>query len=220
MGEDCRQGGGMRRCATTGEGRLQGRHRRPTAGPWEETGGGVEGDRQRDDWNRGQLGEGALAVLLFCDGVRQRVEPHEPCDDAGRAHHARGRWRRRSDVVPLPSSPEMTPPAAPRPSLQLPPLDLKDRGGATASWRLSRLSLDNLVVVDARGKRRRPVQRHRHLRRRCRPAGVSTAVGGRSQLGWASARGMAARPRAAAPAVGGGVGAAPEGNKGGWGQGG
>uniref|UniRef100_A0A453SVV4 DUF3741 domain-containing protein n=1 Tax=Aegilops tauschii subsp. strangulata TaxID=200361 RepID=A0A453SVV4_AEGTS len=57
-------------------------------------------------------------------------------------------------ATPLPSSPEMTPPAAPRPSLQLPPLDLKDRGGAAASWRLPRLSLDSRAVVDARGKLR------------------------------------------------------------------
>lgn len=57
-------------------------------------------------------------------------------------------------ATPLPSSPDMTPPAAPRPSLQLPPLDLKDRGGAAASWRLPRLSLDSRAVVDARGKLR------------------------------------------------------------------
>uniref|UniRef100_A0ACD5WUC5 Uncharacterized protein n=1 Tax=Avena sativa TaxID=4498 RepID=A0ACD5WUC5_AVESA len=57
-------------------------------------------------------------------------------------------------ATPLPSSPDMTPPAAPRPSLQLPPLDLKDRGGAAASWRLPRLSLDSRAVVDAKGKLR------------------------------------------------------------------
>lgn len=61
-------------------------------------------------------------------------------------------------ATPLPSSPDMTPPAAPRPSLQLPPLDFKDRGGgggpAAASWRLPRLSLDSRAVVDARGKLR------------------------------------------------------------------
>ncbi|KAG8090620.1 hypothetical protein GUJ93_ZPchr0011g28847 [Zizania palustris] len=51
-------------------------------------------------------------------------------------------------------SPDMTPPAAPRPSLQLPPLDMKDGGGAPASWRLPRLSLDSRAVVDARGKLR------------------------------------------------------------------
>lgn len=53
-------------------------------------------------------------------------------------------------------SPDMTPPAAPRPSLQLPPLDLKDggAGGAPASWRLPRLSLDSRAVVDAKGKLR------------------------------------------------------------------
>uniref|UniRef100_A0ACD5W4P0 Uncharacterized protein n=1 Tax=Avena sativa TaxID=4498 RepID=A0ACD5W4P0_AVESA len=57
-------------------------------------------------------------------------------------------------ATPLPSSPDMTPPAAPRPSLQLPPLDLKDRGAAAASWRLPRLSLDSRAVVDAKGKLR------------------------------------------------------------------
>ncbi|XP_066338300.1 uncharacterized protein [Miscanthus floridulus] len=63
--------------------------------------------------------------------------------------------------APAPSSPDMTPPAAPRPSLQLPPLDLKDGGGgggggygAARSWRLPRLSLDSRAVVDARGKLR------------------------------------------------------------------
>ncbi|CAN6363257.1 unnamed protein product [Urochloa humidicola] len=56
-----------------------------------------------------------------------------------------------------PSSPDMTPPAAPRPSLQLPPPDLKDAGGGVLpapSWRLPRLSLDSRAVVDARGKLR------------------------------------------------------------------
>ncbi|XP_051181080.1 uncharacterized protein [Lolium perenne] len=57
-------------------------------------------------------------------------------------------------ATPLPLSPDMTPPAAPRPSLQLPPLDLKDRSGAAASWRLPRLSLDSRAVVDAKGKLR------------------------------------------------------------------
>ncbi|KAK8447934.1 hypothetical protein SEVIR_8G178100v4 [Setaria viridis] len=66
-------------------------------------------------------------------------------------------------ATPAPSSPDMTPPAAPRPSLQLPPLDLKDGGGgagglggigAAPSWRLPRLSLDSRAVVDARGKLR------------------------------------------------------------------
>ncbi|CAO2149421.1 unnamed protein product [Urochloa humidicola] len=63
-------------------------------------------------------------------------------------------------ATPAPSSPDMTPPAAPRPSLQLPPLDLtKDAGGgggvcAAPSWRLPRLSLDSRAVVDARGKLR------------------------------------------------------------------
>ncbi|WVZ50819.1 hypothetical protein U9M48_002041 [Paspalum notatum var. saurae] len=65
-------------------------------------------------------------------------------------------------ATPAPSSPDMTPPAAPRPSLQLPPLDLKDGGGAGAgvgvgaapSWRLPRLSLDSRAVVDGRGKLR------------------------------------------------------------------
>ncbi|XP_062196935.1 uncharacterized protein LOC133899916 [Phragmites australis] len=61
-------------------------------------------------------------------------------------------------ATPVPSSPDMTPPAAPRPSLQLPPLHLKDGGaggvGAAPSWRLPRLSLDSRAVVDARGKLR------------------------------------------------------------------
>ncbi|KAJ1276069.1 hypothetical protein BS78_05G185700 [Paspalum vaginatum] len=61
-------------------------------------------------------------------------------------------------ATPAPSSPDMTPPAAPRPSLQLPPLDLKDASGmgagAAPSWRLPRLSLDSRAVVDARGKLR------------------------------------------------------------------
>ncbi|XP_025828132.1 serine/arginine repetitive matrix protein 1 isoform X2 [Panicum hallii] len=61
-------------------------------------------------------------------------------------------------ATPAPSSPDMTPPAAPRPSLQLPPLDPKDGGGAggwaAPSWRLPRLSLDSRAVVDARGKLR------------------------------------------------------------------
>ncbi|KAG8090229.1 hypothetical protein GUJ93_ZPchr0011g28784 [Zizania palustris] len=52
----------------------------------------------------------------------------------------------------LDRSPNMTPPAAPRPSLQ--PLDMKDGSGASASWRLPRLSLDSRAVVDARGKLR------------------------------------------------------------------
>ncbi|KAL6841637.1 hypothetical protein ACP4OV_028576 [Aristida adscensionis] len=58
--------------------------------------------------------------------------------------------------TPVPSSPDMTPPAAPRPSLQLPPLDTKDGAGVVAapSWRLPRLSLDSRAVVDARGKLR------------------------------------------------------------------
>ncbi|KAF0896876.1 hypothetical protein E2562_029566 [Oryza meyeriana var. granulata] len=56
-------------------------------------------------------------------------------------------------ATPLPS-PDMTPPAAPRPSLQLPPMDMKDGGGAPAVWRLPRLSLDSRAVVDARGKLR------------------------------------------------------------------
>ncbi|EEC68481.1 hypothetical protein OsI_36732 [Oryza sativa Indica Group] len=56
-------------------------------------------------------------------------------------------------ATPLPS-PDMTPPAAPRPSLQLPPLETKDGGGAPAVWRLPRLSLDSRAVVDARGKLR------------------------------------------------------------------
>ncbi|XP_040384815.1 serine/arginine repetitive matrix protein 1 isoform X2 [Oryza brachyantha] len=51
-------------------------------------------------------------------------------------------------------SPDMTPPAAPRPSLQLPPMEMKDGGGAPAVWRLPRLSLDSRAVVDARGKLR------------------------------------------------------------------
>ncbi|KAL6654020.1 hypothetical protein ACP70R_007485 [Stipagrostis hirtigluma subsp. patula] len=57
-------------------------------------------------------------------------------------------------ATPAPSSPDMTPPAAPRPSLQMPPppLDLKD--GSAPSWRLPRLSLDSRAVVDARGKLR------------------------------------------------------------------
>jgi hypothetical protein len=48
------------------------------------------------------------------------------------------------------------PPAVPRPSLQLPPLDLKDGDGHVAplSWRLPRLSLDNRSMVDDRGKYR------------------------------------------------------------------
>uniref|UniRef100_A0A0E0MGP4 DUF4378 domain-containing protein n=1 Tax=Oryza punctata TaxID=4537 RepID=A0A0E0MGP4_ORYPU len=41
-------------------------------------------------------------------------------------------------ATPLPS-PDMTPPAAPRPSLQLPPLEMKDGGGPPAVWRLPRL---------------------------------------------------------------------------------
>jgi hypothetical protein len=58
-----------------------------------------------------------------------------------------------------PSSPDTTPPAAPRPSLQLSPLDLKEGGvgggfGAPQAWRLPRLSLDSRAVVDARGKLR------------------------------------------------------------------
>lgn len=58
-----------------------------------------------------------------------------------------------------PSSPGTTPPAAPRPSLQLSPLDLKEGGvgggfGAPQAWRLPRLSLDSRAVVDARGKLR------------------------------------------------------------------
>ncbi|XP_062181917.1 uncharacterized protein LOC133886200 isoform X2 [Phragmites australis] len=59
-------------------------------------------------------------------------------------------------ATPGPSSPDMTPPAAPRPSLQLPPLDFKDGGGvcAASSWRLPRLSLDSRAVVDFRGKLR------------------------------------------------------------------
>ncbi|CAL4980371.1 unnamed protein product [Urochloa decumbens] len=61
-------------------------------------------------------------------------------------------------ATPAPSSPDMTPPAAPRPSLQLPPLDPKDTGTAgvcaAPSWRLPRLSLDSRAVVDARGKLR------------------------------------------------------------------
>jgi hypothetical protein len=54
---------------------------------------------------------------------------------------------------PAPSSP----PAAPRPSLQLPPLDVKGNGGdlaAAPSWRLPRLSLDSCAVVDGTGKYR------------------------------------------------------------------
>ncbi|CAL4983791.1 unnamed protein product [Urochloa decumbens] len=61
-------------------------------------------------------------------------------------------------ATPAPLSPDMTPPAAPRPSLQLPPLDPKDTGTAgvcaAPSWRLPRLSLDSRAVVDARGKLR------------------------------------------------------------------
>ncbi|TVU25115.1 hypothetical protein EJB05_27596 [Eragrostis curvula] len=61
-------------------------------------------------------------------------------------------------ATPAPSSPDMTPPAAPRPSLQLPPLhDLKDAAGSASgapSWRLPRLSLDSRAVVDGRGKYR------------------------------------------------------------------
>jgi hypothetical protein len=61
-------------------------------------------------------------------------------------------------ATPAPSSPDMTPPAAPRPSLQLPPLDVMDGGGGgvgtAPSWRLPRLSLDSRAVVDARGKLR------------------------------------------------------------------
>ncbi|KAK3118877.1 hypothetical protein QOZ80_9BG0709880 [Eleusine coracana subsp. coracana] len=62
-------------------------------------------------------------------------------------------------ATPAPSSPDATPPAAPRPSLQLPPLDLKDGGAssgvsAAPSWRLPRLSLDSRAVVDGRGKYR------------------------------------------------------------------
>ncbi|CAO2142182.1 unnamed protein product [Urochloa humidicola] len=60
-------------------------------------------------------------------------------------------------ATPAPSSPDMKPPAAPMPSLQHPPLDLKDGGAAVCaapSWRLPRLSLDSRAVVDARGKLR------------------------------------------------------------------
>ncbi|RLM69910.1 serine/arginine repetitive matrix protein 1 [Panicum miliaceum] len=64
-------------------------------------------------------------------------------------------------ATPAPSSPDMTPPAAPRPSLQVPPLDPKDGAGgggaggwAAPSWRLPRLSLDSRAVVDGRGKLR------------------------------------------------------------------
>ncbi|KAK3120222.1 hypothetical protein QOZ80_9AG0683910 [Eleusine coracana subsp. coracana] len=62
-------------------------------------------------------------------------------------------------ATPAPSSPDATPPAAPRPSLQLPPLDLKDGGAssgvsAAPSWRLPRLSLDSRAVVDGQGKYR------------------------------------------------------------------
>ena len=61
-------------------------------------------------------------------------------------------------ATPAPSSPDRTPPAAPRPSLQLPPVDPKDGAGAggwaAPSWRLPRLSLDSRAVVDAGGKLR------------------------------------------------------------------
>jgi hypothetical protein len=84
-------------------------------------------------------------------------------------------------ATPAPSSPDMTPPAAPRPSLQLPPLDLKDGGGgggfgAAPSWRLPRLSLDSRAVVDARGK-----LRPREIRTSVAPGGAPpspSAAGG------------------------------------------
>ncbi|XP_039777419.1 SH3 and multiple ankyrin repeat domains protein 1-like isoform X2 [Panicum virgatum] len=62
-------------------------------------------------------------------------------------------------ATPAPSSPDMTPPAAPRPSLQLDPKDGGGGGGgaggwAAPSWRLPRLSLDSRAVVDAGGKLR------------------------------------------------------------------
>lgn len=42
---------------------------------------------------------------------------------------------------------------ASRPSLRLPPLELKDdRAGAAPSWRLQRLSLDHCAIVNTRGK--------------------------------------------------------------------
>src|SRR5574341_2072583 len=53
-------------------------------------------------------------------------------------------------ATPLPS-PDMTPPAAPRPSLQLPPLETKDGRGAPAVWRLfffSRRRRHTILVGD------------------------------------------------------------------------
>ncbi|CAM0873870.1 unnamed protein product [Alopecurus aequalis] len=90
----------------------------------------------------GTRGSFLMVAVMFVQGSATPSEMSMPLD--------RGSER----ATPLPSSPDMTPPAAPRPSLQLPPLDLKDRGGAAASWRLPRLSLDSRAVVDAKGKLR------------------------------------------------------------------
>uniref|UniRef100_A0A0D9XTN2 DUF4378 domain-containing protein n=1 Tax=Leersia perrieri TaxID=77586 RepID=A0A0D9XTN2_9ORYZ len=75
----------------------------------------------------------------------------------------------------LDQSPDMTPPAAPRPSLQLPPMEvMKDGGGgAPAMWRLPRLSLDSRAVVDGKGK-----LRPREIRTSPSPGGAPPSPGG------------------------------------------
>ncbi|KAF8700096.1 hypothetical protein HU200_034459 [Digitaria exilis] len=109
-------------------------------------------------------------------------------------------------ATPAPSSPDMTPPAAPRPSLQLPPLDLKDGGALAApSWRLPRLSLDSRAVVDARGK-----LRPREIRTSPSPgAPPSPSAGGddrRSPSVVARLMGLDALPQGEVSAVDGGHG--------------
>ncbi|GJN25247.1 hypothetical protein PR202_gb13048 [Eleusine coracana subsp. coracana] len=95
-------------------------------------------------------------------------------------------------ATPAPSSPDATPPAAPRPSLQLPPLDLKDGGAssgvsAAPSWRLPRLSLDSRAVVDGRGKYRpREIRTPSPPPRRRRPGWTTGGRPASSRGSWAS----------------------------------